>query len=691
MHGQISPLHALWSVLVSILLAFPVAARAGNGDCGIPHTSGDKPLTSDCLFILRASVESEDCLACVCDTSGNGSIAASDAQLCLRGAVGQAVEFLCPECTASGGCPATVSWVAESSFGDPCSNNSDCGGAVCDVAGTGRCTASSTIDLGWTGAGHAGDLSSGSTLTVNVDCTATEAPCGECEIQGVDMSSGACRCANDTQKHCDEGFEQDENDCPACEAGAFVGDACATNADCTAGACTRRCSNDLSPCENPGDCTNGATCDDQAECSNGDPCTVESDCVGTCTSSSQCRCFEGPPIPLIAGNVSICVLPRLTADITGTVDVDSGAASITEPLQLLVHLGTDDAAPCPVCGGSCSNDAGQGCVFDSDCESGGTCEHDDVARDGVRQGTCIGGDNDGDACDVEAFNSIFPASSGDQTGGGTSLDCMPLSSTIGTGPAQTLSVTLATDGDTLAQALPCDGDESGLLCACLVCDTNPAVACASNADCAGQAGSCSLSAEITCETNTDCTGVDGGDCLESDRCENAPAVECTNDNDCDVVSVGSCTPAECTSDGDAGFPQPNDCTDGLCSDAGDGTLLCTAGPDDLFCDDVLQGDGTGAIACTDNNDCVANSEGGTCSIAERRRCFDSTIVAEGDADSRHPVLGSAFCLGATPVEQINDAFGLPGPVRLVRQSTLQSFCETAPAQVYKPGTGNCPD
>jgi hypothetical protein len=48
-------------------------------------------------------------------------------------------------------------------------------------------------------------------------------------------------------------------------------------------------------------------------------------------------------------------------------------------------------------------------------------------------------------------------------------------------------------------------------------------------------------------------------------------------------------------------------------------------------------------------------------------------------------------MGATPVEQVNEAFGLPGPLRLVRQSTLRAFCETAPTKVYRPGTGNCPD
>jgi hypothetical protein len=110
-----------------------------------------------------------------------------------------------------------------------------------------------------------------------------------------------------------------------------------------------------------------------------------------------------------------------------------------------------------------------------------------------------------------------------------------------------------------------------------------------------------------------------------------------------------------------------------------------------FCDDVLQGDGSGLVPCTNNNDCIVLSEGGTCTLLERRACFGGSIVADGDADPRHPILATAFCMGATPVEQVNEDFGLPGPLRLVRQSTMRAFCETEPTKVYKPGTGNCPD
>lgn len=690
MHGQISPLHTLWSVSLSILLTLPSVAFAENGDCGIPHTFGSKPRTSDCLFILRAGVGSEECLGCTCDTNGNGSVAASDAQVCLRGAVGQIVPFLCPACTASGGCPASLSWSSEASFGEPCSSNSDCGGAVCDVVGTHRCTSASRVDLGWTGAGHGTDLGDGSSLKLQLSCEATDAPCGSCAVTGVDTTGGGCRCSNNPHAHCDEPFELDENDCPACEAGAFVGDACTNNADCTAGTCTRRCSDTLAPCENPADCATG-TCEVATQCSNGKPCTFETDCVGTCTVSSQCLCYEGAPTPMIAGVTSVCVVQRLTGEVTGTVDVDSGAASIDEPLQLLVHVGISDRQPCPVCGGVCSNDAETLCIFDSDCASGGTCETDDVPRDGVRQGFCVGGRNEGEPCDVEATNNVFPAGTGGDGGGGTSLDCMPKSTAVVSGPGQTLGVHFATDGNTLVPALSCGGDHDDLSCPCLVCSSNPGRACSSNADCASEAGACALAPEASCDTNADCEAINVGTCLGSKTCSAAPSISCNNDNDCIAVSAGACEPSTCSSAGDADFPLPNQCDDGLCSDAGNGQGLCATGPDDTFCDDVLQGDGSPAVACTNNTDCETKSEGGTCSLVERRRCFAGAIEAVGAAHPRHPVLASAFCLAPTTFDLVNKDYGLPGPVRWQKQATQRSFCATAPAKLYRPGTGNCPD
>jgi len=49
----------------------------------------------DALFVLRASVESSNCLPAVCDATGDGSVTASDALRVLQAAVGLAVALQC--------------------------------------------------------------------------------------------------------------------------------------------------------------------------------------------------------------------------------------------------------------------------------------------------------------------------------------------------------------------------------------------------------------------------------------------------------------------------------------------------------------------------------------------------------------------------------------------------------------------
>lgn len=87
------------SVLVAALLPLALAtsvARAAQGDCGFPVTSGSLPKTSDALFVLRGAVGLETCPLRVCDIDGNAEVRSSDALRLLRIAVGTALELLCP-------------------------------------------------------------------------------------------------------------------------------------------------------------------------------------------------------------------------------------------------------------------------------------------------------------------------------------------------------------------------------------------------------------------------------------------------------------------------------------------------------------------------------------------------------------------------------------------------------------------
>ncbi len=63
-------------------------------------SGGVKPSATDCLAVLRAAVGIGSCDVCVCDTSGNRDVKATDALQCLQNAVGQPVELNCPPCGA---------------------------------------------------------------------------------------------------------------------------------------------------------------------------------------------------------------------------------------------------------------------------------------------------------------------------------------------------------------------------------------------------------------------------------------------------------------------------------------------------------------------------------------------------------------------------------------------------------------
>jgi len=65
--------------------------------CSRPVTTGDKPVTSDCLFILRTAVGLQICSPeCACAPTGSLPIKATDALLCLKSATGQSVTLDCP-------------------------------------------------------------------------------------------------------------------------------------------------------------------------------------------------------------------------------------------------------------------------------------------------------------------------------------------------------------------------------------------------------------------------------------------------------------------------------------------------------------------------------------------------------------------------------------------------------------------
>jgi hypothetical protein len=95
-----SLLAGLLSVMlaVSIPLATAGPARAAQGDCGQPISTGSAPSATDALAVLRAAVGTQACEPCICDVDRSGATSATDALAILRVAVGQAVTLRCVAC-----------------------------------------------------------------------------------------------------------------------------------------------------------------------------------------------------------------------------------------------------------------------------------------------------------------------------------------------------------------------------------------------------------------------------------------------------------------------------------------------------------------------------------------------------------------------------------------------------------------
>jgi hypothetical protein len=254
------------------------------------------------------------------------------------------------------------------------------------------------------------------------------------------------------------------------------------------------------------------------------------------------------------------------------------------------------------------------------------CTGDFAANDGVRAGLCVGGPNDAQACDVNGVNTSFPAPGGN----GHSLDCFPSSgvNVSGTG----LIINLAETSGTAS------------LTSTILCGPSNAVPC--------HCGICSNDATRPCHANTDCSAP--GVCQKKTNFE----------------------------------PLPNQCTDAFCTDVGDGEGECDgAGPADLGCDGILRANGEFFIFCVNNADCDPNNIGinaGNCTLGKLRDCFLPTITATGNPDPVAPVTAATFCAASTANVAINAVTGLPGPGRVVLQSSDVARCDS---DEYTPGFG----
>jgi len=451
------------------------------------------------------------------------------------------------------------------------------------------------------------------------------------------------------------------NDCPACDLQglacpavvqfallAKIRGACSTNADCPA---FSACDTSVGRCRTVTESNVGWTgfahhgdiddpipsrffldCDGPAPCgqctiTGHDPSLHNCRCINdnrtacfTVAGPDQencggemCVCYFGPPMPLSAGNVPTCVLNSLADNPTGTGDVDLGIGMVHLHLAEKVFLGLSLTQPCPL------------------------CVNDPHPADGVREGTCVGGLNDTQSCDQQAYNSTFPP----PTGALYSLDCFPEAGANITGPGLLIPIDLTTGRSELRAEVPCTSDGPG--------------------------------SEISCPCHV-CSGDD--------------KIACNRDADCSAAGAGTCSAI-----GNGASPAPNECIDNQCAASDGQESTCATGPDDTWCDLLVRADGRGLIACATNADCSPLNIGvdaGNCTISERRSCLPDPIVTSGHAHPVVPVAAGTFCSPPTSSAGVNQAVGLPGPGSLILQTAVSMYCKSDPNVQYTPGTGGCP-
>src|SRR3569832_2891288 len=131
-------------------------------------------------------------------------------------------------------------------------------------------------------------------------------------------------------------------------------------------------------------------------------------------------------MPLSSGYIPVCVLNSLSRQPGGHANVDTGVGTIETHLIERVFIGASIFAPCPI------------------------CVNDPTPADGVRGGVCVGGDNDTQDCDAQAYTATFPS----PTGALYSLDCMPPANTDISEGGLKIDIPLATGHLALPAPLP---------------------------------------------------------------------------------------------------------------------------------------------------------------------------------------------------------------------------------------------
>ncbi len=334
------------------------------------------------------------------------------------------------------------------------------------------------------------------------------------------------------------------------------------------------------------------------------------DCAG-----NICEVRFGPPLALSSANTPVCI-DNVLSSVAGTANAGTGESATTVGNTSNIFSGLTNTHPCS------------------------SCDGDPTANDGVRGGTCNGGPDNGNPCDVNAIS----LSDGF---GSTSYDCSPGGSNLsGTG----LKLTLTFDtGTSVLSDTATTGDAA--------CGPGNVLDC--------QCATCSLDSTVPCNVDADCSGVGAG---------------------------------VCDSNGTGVARLPNDCdTDAfVCNDDGDGLTGHCPTKTSSFCDAITHASGDPYLACATNADCAiidpeCGGDCGDCTITTARPCFLPDIVVSGNPSQQQTTVAGNFCipgLGAAG-SSVNTAAGLAGPGRLATDFEIMAFCDSPATKQFVGNGGNC--
>lgn len=343
-------------------------------------------------------------------------------------------------------------------------------------------------------------------------------------------------------------------------------------------------------------------------------CTTDADCTNA-GAAGPCSFFFGPPLPLVAGGISTCVLNRVSGPVSGTIDFGDGSAATDVPLSSTVYRTGTASQPCPVCaGGICQ----AGTRVTLPCTPQGTGEFGDV-----------------------------------------SLDCPPPADTdVGTLTIP-LAIATGTQSRTLDLASPRCGNDSSLRCACDTCNTGPgALACATDADCPPSGGNPGICGGKRCLGGANA----GGPCATASAC---PGGSCSK--------LGQSTrPHECVDDSSTPVDGSH------CLDVGGNEGLCPDGPVSQTCSvETHRACGSDADcnpAPYPGSTCADCRPGQRCE-SRLQSCFTGDGIVGGvtrvsgatdvPCDGiAYPTLGSLFCVAPVGASAVNSTAGLPGLGRI---------------------------